>query len=169
MDAAAEKMRAEGLPDVAVETFSRYRSRLAAGDRGVLPESEIEPVEELPDSEQLPDDPAGAEEALRRAVVVKLNGGLGTGMGMTQAKSLLKVKDGLTFLDIIARQILGLRERAGAPVPLVLMNSFATREDSLAALERYPGPRPGRPAARLPAGPGAEAAGRHPGAGRVAR
>ena len=138
MDAAAEKMRAEGLPDVAVETFSRYRSRLASGDRGVLPEAEIEPVAELPDAEQLPDDPAGAEEALRRAVVIKLNGGLGTGMGMTQAKSLLEVKDGLTFLDIIARQILGLRERAGAAVPLVLMNSFATREDSLAALERYP-------------------------------
>jgi UTP--glucose-1-phosphate uridylyltransferase len=59
-------------------------------------------------------------------------------MGMTQAKSLLEVKDGLTFLDIIARQVLGLRERAGAPVPLVLMNSFATRDDSLAALERYP-------------------------------
>ncbi len=138
MDAAAEKMRAEGLPDVAVETFDRYRSRLASGDTGVLPESEIEPVAELPDAEELPDDPAGAEEALRRAVVIKLNGGLGTGMGMTQAKSLLEVKDGLTFLDIIARQILGLRERAGAAVPLVLMNSFATRDDSLAALERYP-------------------------------
>ncbi len=138
MDAAVEKMRAEGLPDVAVETFARYAPRLDAGERGVLPEAEIEPVEELPDAEELPDDPAGAEEALRHAVVIKLNGGLGTAMGMTQAKSLLEVKDGLTFLDIIARQMLGLRERAGAPVPLVLMNSFATREDSLAALERYP-------------------------------
>ncbi len=138
MNAAVEKMRAEGLPEVAVETFARHLSRLGAGERGVLSEAEIEPVDELPDAEELPDDPAGAEEALRRAVVIKLNGGLGTSMGMTQAKSLLEVKDGLTFLDIIARQVLGLRERAGAPVPLVLMNSFATREDSLAALERYP-------------------------------
>ena len=71
----------------------------------MLPESEIEPVEELPDAEELPDDRDGAG-ALDRAVVIKLNGGLGTSMGMTQAKSLLEVKDGLSFLDIIARQVL---------------------------------------------------------------
>jgi UTP--glucose-1-phosphate uridylyltransferase len=70
--------------------------------------------------------------------VLKLNGGLGTSMGMTRAKSLLEVKDGLTFLDLIARQVLDLRARTGARVPLVLMSSFATREDSLAALSAYP-------------------------------
>jgi UTP--glucose-1-phosphate uridylyltransferase len=59
-------------------------------------------------------------------------------MGMTQAKSLLEVKDGKTFLDLIAEQILDLRDRSGARLPLILMNSFATRDDSLAALERYP-------------------------------
>jgi UTP--glucose-1-phosphate uridylyltransferase len=59
-------------------------------------------------------------------------------MGMTRAKALLEVKDGLTFLDVIARQVLDLRARTGARLPLVLMNSFATREDSLAALARYP-------------------------------
>ena len=69
---------------------------------------------------------------------LKLNGGLGTSMGMRQAKSLLEVKEGLTFLDVIARQVLTLREQADARVPLVLMNSFATRDDSLQALERYP-------------------------------
>ena len=70
--------------------------------------------------------------------MLKLNGGLGTSMGMTKAKSLLEVKDGHTFLDVIARQILHLRERHGAGIPLLLMNSFATRDDTLAALERYP-------------------------------
>jgi UTP--glucose-1-phosphate uridylyltransferase len=59
-------------------------------------------------------------------------------MGMTKAKSLLEVKDGMTFLDVIARQVLDARERLGARLPLVLMDSFATREDSLAALERVP-------------------------------
>ena len=44
--------------------------------------------------------------------MLKLNGGLGTSMGMTKAKSLLEVKDGHTFLDVIARQVLHLRERA---------------------------------------------------------
>jgi UTP--glucose-1-phosphate uridylyltransferase len=70
--------------------------------------------------------------------MLKLNGGLGTSMGMTGPKSLLEVKDGLSFLDLIARQVLGLRRRSGARVPLVLMNSFRTREATLAALERYP-------------------------------
>jgi UTP--glucose-1-phosphate uridylyltransferase len=135
---AVEKMRAEGLPKIAVETFASYERRLAVGEQGTLPESEIEPVEELPDAERLPDDPDGARRALDRAVVIKLNGGLGTSMGMTRAKSLLVVKDGLSFLDLIARQVLGLRERSGVRLPLVLMNSFHTREDSLAALARYP-------------------------------
>ena len=47
-----------------------------------------------------------------RVVVLKLNGGLGTSMGMTRAKSLLEVKEGHTFLDVIVRQVLHLRGRA---------------------------------------------------------
>ena len=38
---------------------------------------------------------------------------------------------------MIARQVLSLREASGARLPLVLMNSFHTRDDSLALLERY--------------------------------
>jgi UTP--glucose-1-phosphate uridylyltransferase len=135
LSAALQKMRAEGLPEIAIETFAHYEGRLREGERGVLPESEIEPLDELPDAGGLP---GGDESALDRAVVLKLNGGLGTSMGMTKAKSLLEVKDGLSFLDVIVRQVLHLRERSGARIPLVLMNSFATRDDSLAALERYP-------------------------------
>ncbi|MGH2824567.1 MAG: UTP--glucose-1-phosphate uridylyltransferase [Thermoleophilaceae bacterium] len=135
MSAATDKMRAEGLPDAAVETFAHYERLLREGDRGTLPESELEPLSELPDAGELPESDGAA---LGQAVVLKLNGGLGTSMGMTRAKSLLEVKDGLSFLDIIVRQILYLRERHGARVPLLLMNSFATRDDTLAALERYP-------------------------------
>ena len=129
-------MRREGLPDAAVDTFAHYYRLLAEGEKGMLPESGIEPVESLPDAADLRED--ASREALDRAVVIKLNGGLGTSMGMTRAKSLLEVKDGLSFLDIIARQVLALRERTGGRLPLVLMNSFYTREDSLAALRRYP-------------------------------
>src|SRR5688500_16237071 len=132
-------MRREGAGDAAVETFAHYYRRLSDGDTGVLPEAEIEPVADAPYADDLPDAGEEGTAALDRAVVLKLNGGLGTSMGMTRAKSLLEAKDGLTFLDIIARQVLGLRERSGARVPLVLMNSFATREESLAALARHPG------------------------------
>jgi UTP--glucose-1-phosphate uridylyltransferase len=131
-----ERMRAEGLGDAALQTFARQYRRLSEGDTGTLPEAEIEPVAGLPDAEDLPD--AGADAPLDEVVIIKLNGGLGTSMGMTKAKSLLEVKDGQTFLDLIAQQVLDLRERSGARLPLVLMNSFATRDDSLAALERYP-------------------------------
>jgi UTP--glucose-1-phosphate uridylyltransferase len=133
---ATDKMRAEGLPDIAIDTFAHYERLLREGDAGTLPESELEPLVDVQDTGDLPD----ADDAdLERAVVLKLNGGLGTSMGMTEAKSLVEVKDGLTFLDVIARQVLHLRERHGAQIPLLLMNSFATRDDTLAALERYPG------------------------------
>ena len=76
---------------------------------------------------------------LDRLVVVKLNGGLGTGMGLSGPKSLLEVKPGVSFLDVLATQVLALRERHGARLPLVLMNSAATRGPSLEALDRYDG------------------------------
>jgi UTP--glucose-1-phosphate uridylyltransferase len=135
LSASIEKMRREGLGDAAVANFEHYYARLRDGDAGVLPESELEPVTDIPRFEELPD--ADAVEALDQTVVLKLNGGLGTSMGMTKAKSLLEVKDGLTFLDIIVKQVLRQREVHGARLPLVLMNSFATRDDSLALLGRY--------------------------------
>src|SRR3546814_16166538 len=58
-------------------------------------------------------------------------------MGMDRAKSLLCVRRGLSFLDIIARQTLALRKAYGAPLPLIFMNSFRTSVDTMEALERY--------------------------------
>jgi UTP--glucose-1-phosphate uridylyltransferase len=134
LQASIEKMRAEGVADAAIETFRDLYQRWRSGETGMLPEAEIEPLHDLPSLEDLDD---AATDALDQTVVLKLNGGLGTSMGMTKAKSLLEVKDGLTFLDILARQVLDARSRLGARLPLVLMNSFATRDDSLAALERW--------------------------------
>jgi UTP--glucose-1-phosphate uridylyltransferase len=133
LQASVEKMQREGGPDAAIATFRHYYEQLEAGESGMIPEDTIEPLRELTDAEELPE----RDAPLDQAVVIKLNGGLGTSMGMDRAKSLLEVKDGLTFLDVIARQVLALRESSGARVPLVLMNSFYTRDDSLALLERY--------------------------------
>ena len=125
------------MDDLAERTFKHYYDQLVAGEKGLLPESSIEPVADVPDFGDLPPGGDAAAEALDRTVVLKLNGGLGTSMGMTRAKSLLEAKDRLSFLDVIARQVLGVRGRSGARLPLVLMNSFYTREDSLAALRAY--------------------------------
>jgi UTP--glucose-1-phosphate uridylyltransferase len=144
LQACVEKMEREGVPRAAVDTFKHYYEQLREGETGMLPESEIEPVEDVQDLEDLPEGdthrpPAADGRApLDRAIVLKLNGGLGTSMGMTRAKSLIEAKDGLSFLDVIARQVIELRERTGARLPLVLMNSFYTRDDSLAALEAHP-------------------------------
>jgi len=83
-------------------------------------------------------DEAG-KAALKRAVVIKLNGGLGTSMGLERAKSLLPVRDDLSFLDLIARQVLALRSSVGTDIPLLLMNSFRTAPDTEDVLAGYPG------------------------------
>src|SRR3954471_13604663 len=136
--AGVEKMREEGVAEPAVRAFEHYYRQLEAGETGLLPEDSIEPVTDVPSVEDLPEDPDAERDALQHAVVLRLNGGLGTSMGLSRAKSLLEAKEGLTFLDVIARQVLALRERHDARLPLVLMDSFSTREDSLEALSRYP-------------------------------
>ena len=133
LEASIDKMRREHVPEPAIATFRHYYRQLEAGESGMIPEDAIDPVRDVADADELP----AADAPLDAAVVIKLNGGLGTSMGMERAKSLLEVKDGLTFLDVIVRQVLALRSATGARLPLVLMNSFHTREDSLALLERY--------------------------------
>lgn len=134
----ADKMREAGLPEPAIRSFGAHYAALAKGERGTLSQREIEPVHSVERAEALGDRKAAGHAALAHTVVIKLNGGLGTTMGMRRAKSLLEVREGLSFLDVIARQVLHLRHAHGARVPLLLMNSFRTRDDSLAALAKYP-------------------------------
>jgi UTP--glucose-1-phosphate uridylyltransferase len=102
---------------------------------GLLPGEVLEPVPDPPRLDELPVPPAGqARDVLDRLVIVKLNGGLGTSMGLSGPKSLLEVKPGRSFLDVIATQVLALRKQHGARLPLVLMNSAATRDPSLEVL-----------------------------------
>jgi UTP--glucose-1-phosphate uridylyltransferase len=127
-----KRMATADLPSLFIETFAYYYEQLVAGQTGLISEAEIEPVTDLPDMEELPESLAAVgEAALAKTAVIKLNGGLGTSMGLEQAKSLLPVKQGLSFLDIIARQV----QQDG--VPLLLMNSFNTQAESLEALVAY--------------------------------
>jgi UTP--glucose-1-phosphate uridylyltransferase len=136
---ADEKMRAAGVSEAARAAFARLFERLVAGDSGAIHGDELEPVHELPVLEELPDEPGGGD-SLDKAVVIKLNGGLGTSMGLHEPKSLIEVKPGVTFLDVIVRQVQALRRRHGARLPLVLMNSFSTREATARALDHYDDP-----------------------------
>lgn len=133
---ARDKMAAAGVDPVAIDTFAHYYRLLEHGETGMIPESTIEPVDmERLDDVEVDDDVAAA--AIRTTAVIKLNGGLGTSMGMDRAKSLLCVRRGLSFLDIIARQVLHLRKQYDVTLPLIFMNSFRTSVDTMAALARY--------------------------------
>ncbi|TYH04955.1 hypothetical protein ES288_A08G046600v1 [Gossypium darwinii] len=85
----------------------------------------------------LSDDPAETKKLLDKLVVLKLNGGLGTTMGCTGPKSVIEVRNGFTFLDLIVQQIENLNKKYGCNVPLVLMNSFNTHDDTLKIVEKY--------------------------------
>ena len=135
---AVERMRARGLRPEAIHVFEHYYRQLESGALGVIPEETITPLGEIQRLGEVDVTPEEAYRALSQTAVIKLNGGLGTTMGMNGAKSALVVKDGLSFLDIIVRQTLDLRERWGVTVPLVLMNSFRTSDESMRILEKYP-------------------------------
>ncbi|MCT1458457.1 UTP--glucose-1-phosphate uridylyltransferase [Aestuariimicrobium sp. p3-SID1156] len=134
---AQEKMRGDGLPEASIKVFTDYYHQLESGQTGLIREDSIEPLLDPPMLEDVEIDDAAARAAFDQTVIIKLNGGLGTSMGLDRAKNLLPVRDGLTFLDIIVRQVLSAREKYGARLPLLFMNSFRTAEDTEAALSRY--------------------------------
>lgn len=131
-------MKSVGLSDAAINAFRHSVNVLESKQSMLIPETEIVPAEGVEDWDSLVGStPEADAELLAQAVLVKLNGGLGTGMGLQKAKSLLEIKPGVTFLDLIVRQVRSLRERAGYPVNLLLMNSFSTSADTMEHLSRY--------------------------------
>ncbi len=133
-----EKMEAASVNESAIRAFARNYELLLKNESGTISEDAISPCESIPMLENVAEsDEVFDSQLLQQTVVIKLNGGLGTGMGLQKAKSLLEVKEGVTFLDIIAQQIIHLREETGAKVRFLLMNSFSTSEDSLEYMEAY--------------------------------
>ena len=134
------KMRAAGVAEPTIAAFLGAVQKLRLGDRGMLPEAAIEPIASLPRLVELEDAPVASLGMFRQLVVIKLNGGLGTGMGLERTKSLIPVRNPDTFLDFSVRQLLRLRAQTGSRFPaFYLMNSFTTRRETLAFLHKYPG------------------------------
>ena len=135
---AKEAMHAGGVHPRAISVFEHYYRELESGATGMIAEADIDPLVNPPRLVDLHIDNDVVRQALAQTAVIKLNGGLGTSMGMNRAKSLLPVRDDRTFLDLIVQQVRRVRADHGVALPLILMNSFHTREDSLAALAAYP-------------------------------
>ncbi len=134
----ALKMKEAGLPDAAIRAFGYHYRQLVRGVTGYINGSEAQPVDELPAAATFAAYAKQGREALARTISLKLNGGLGTTMGLDGPKSLIEVKSGLTFLDIIVRQVLHMRQHHAVRLPLILMNSFSTEAATLDALTAYP-------------------------------
>ncbi len=130
LSAFVAKMEGASLPPVVIETFAYYYEQVVQGTTGMISDADISPVDEeqIPDIKQLQSHADTGVQALKRTVQIVLNGGLGTSMGLTGAKSLLDVKTGKSFLQIIIEQA------AIDDVPLVFMNSFNTDRDTRAAV-----------------------------------
>jgi UTP--glucose-1-phosphate uridylyltransferase len=132
-----DKMRNAGISPAAIDAFLFQYRKLLERDSGLIPEDSIAPVEQLP---RLDDTPSSGfpKELLASTIIFKLNGGLGTSMGLEGPKSLLSVRPGLTFLDVIVRQFLQTRSADSTELGLYFMNSFNTSAGTNAALGHYP-------------------------------
>jgi len=136
-DAIESKMKAENVSQAGIDAFKNSYRVLVTGENTLIPESVVDPIDALDDIEKMTDiveDPG----LLGKTVILKLNGGLGTGMGLDKAKSLLEVTQGNSFLDLIAKQIGAMKTKFGKDdLKFMLMNSFSTSEDTKAALKKY--------------------------------
>ncbi|KAI1367292.1 UTP-glucose-1-phosphate uridylyltransferase [Xylaria arbuscula] len=117
--------------------FRRYLNDKAKGnavdwDRIAPPaQGQVVDYEDLANSESV--------GFLNKLAVLKLNGGLGTSMGCVGPKSVIEVRDGMSFLDMSVRQVEYLNRTYNTNVPFILMNSFNTNDDTAAIIKKYEG------------------------------
>ncbi len=138
LSAFVEKIKGEQLPELVIDTFVNYYRQVVSGESGLISDKQLNPVseEEIAQARNLEAYAQSGEQAYSQAVMIVLNGGLGTSMGLTCAKSLLAVKEGKSFLQLIIEQA------DARSVDLIFMNSFNTDNDTRAAVEAI---RPSRP------------------------
>ena len=131
-DLFKQKMESENLPSIVIDTFEYYYNSLINRETGMLPEANIKKIENLPNYNDIDSNYSDYGKSLsHQTVTIKLNGGLGTSMGLSEAKSLLKIKGDYTFLDIIAQQ------SEKSKIPLLLMNSYNTQKKSNEIIKKY--------------------------------
>lgn len=135
-----DKLREAGLSEPAKDTFLRNFELLLEGVEPFIRESEVEPCENIIKLEELPPYTSGPEYWFPKLVMIRLNGGLGSSMGLDRPKSLLLVRKHETFLDLVVAHLLWLRSHVKGQYPyFYLMNSYISRAPSLRLiLSKYP-------------------------------
>jgi len=118
------------LPTPVIETFSHYYGEVLTGETGLIYDRDIRSVgmAEIETYDKILEYARVGIDAFPQTVRIVLNGGLGTSMGLKCAKSLIDIRDGMSFLSIIMRQA------ENSEVALAFMNSFNTHDDTMAAM-----------------------------------
>ncbi len=126
------KMRKAGMAQSVIDLFCQYYDHLAQGNYGKILEEGLEPVSygSLPKLQDIVEYRETGEKVLSKCAIIKLNGGLGTSMGLSGPKSFLPVKDDNRFIDIATEQVRYLHKESGCKIPFILMNSSVTRTES---------------------------------------
>lgn len=137
LDVFKKMFEVQGLSSEAFQAFETAFLSYMSGETGTVSWADVEPMGQG-DARPLEGMESDCfrrigQSKLGEIVWIVLNGGLGTSMKMHRAKSLVPVKGKKTFLDLIISHASDLRKKFGHEIPLILMNSFATRKDSLDA------------------------------------
>jgi UTP--glucose-1-phosphate uridylyltransferase len=127
-----EKMQNDGLDSEIIDSFTYYYRKVVNHEKGFIHDKDIIPVkpEEIPDLNGLEDYAEAGKKVMNQTVMIVLNGGLGTSMGLTGPKSLIKIKHDKTFLEF------KMEDSKNLGIKLVLMNSFRTHEKTLSAIHQ---------------------------------
>jgi len=123
----------EGFQDIFTKFLQGSGTSIKWDKIDKLPDAAVQDYSDL----SIPENKELIRQMLSKLVVIKLNGGLGTSMGCRGPKSVISVRNDLTFLDLTVQQIEYLNKTFDADVPLVLMNSFNTDEDTEKVIRKY--------------------------------
>ena len=72
--AATDKMRAAGVPELAVRVFSTFHDQLRSNATGTIPEGTIEPLTDVAHLDDVRPDQEAVARALGQTVVIKFTG-----------------------------------------------------------------------------------------------
>ncbi|RSX53819.1 UTP--glucose-1-phosphate uridylyltransferase [Bifidobacterium goeldii] len=141
---SARKMREKGMSEVSIAQFHHlYDVWSNNSDNTWIRERDVEPLTGVPSFHDVYQtiDHDQAVHAFSKTAFLKLNGGLGTSMGLQRAKSLLPVRRHkarqMRFIDIILGQVLTARTRLDVKLPVTFMNSFRTSADTMKVLKHH--------------------------------
>lgn len=124
-------------PEEMDDFYNLYKRFIKTRNQTIRWESIEPPNGKIVDYSDLKECSESNHDLLSKLAVLKLNGGLGTTMGMVGPKSAVKVRNGMNFIDLIVRQLKFLNKKYNCNVPLVLMNSFNTESRTMKLTRHY--------------------------------